>query len=249
MTDRVSGWYKRRTQFAMFFLAFFLAFGMNVDTIFIVKKLQADQKLVSQLVSTADKLNTSNNPGLSEGDKSDFNTSLKSMKANLDQFTNLGLPIGRNIEKDKSFNWLLDGQTWPFAILGWLLTAAAATLGAPFWFDAISKLFAIRGAGVKPDTSQSVAKNPPAVTVNLSTSPVTPSGSDVITTTEYEATRLNGEDIAALRSALGLPEAGDSRAITDDLRGALKEWQKINGKLANGRFEEETVLNILYPEH
>jgi hypothetical protein len=35
-------------------------------------------------------------------------------------------------------------------ILGWLLTAAALTLGAPFWFDLLQKFVNIRGAGGKP---------------------------------------------------------------------------------------------------
>ena len=35
-------------------------------------------------------------------------------------------------------------------ILGWLLTAAALSLGAPFWFDLLNKFVNIRGAGTKP---------------------------------------------------------------------------------------------------
>jgi hypothetical protein len=36
-------------------------------------------------------------------------------------------------------------------ILGWLLTAGALSLGAPFWFDVLSKFINIRGSGDKPD--------------------------------------------------------------------------------------------------
>jgi hypothetical protein len=35
-------------------------------------------------------------------------------------------------------------------ILGWLLTAAALSLGAPFWFDLLGKFVNLRGAGNKP---------------------------------------------------------------------------------------------------
>ncbi len=38
------------------------------------------------------------------------------------------------------------------AVLGWILTALALSLGAPFWFDLLSKVVRIRGAGVKPET-------------------------------------------------------------------------------------------------
>ena len=34
--------------------------------------------------------------------------------------------------------------------LGWLLTAAALSLGAPFWFDLLNKFINLRGAGQKP---------------------------------------------------------------------------------------------------
>ncbi len=34
--------------------------------------------------------------------------------------------------------------------LGWLITAAAVSLGAPFWFDLLNKLVNLRAAGKKP---------------------------------------------------------------------------------------------------
>jgi hypothetical protein len=43
-------------------------------------------------------------------------------------------------------------------ILGLLLTAAAITQGAPFWFDLISKLSNPRSSGPVPVTSQEKAK-------------------------------------------------------------------------------------------
>jgi hypothetical protein len=35
-------------------------------------------------------------------------------------------------------------------VLGWLLTAAALSLGAPFWFDLLNQFINLRGAGTKP---------------------------------------------------------------------------------------------------
>ena len=34
---------------------------------------------------------------------------------------------------------------------GWFMTGLALSLGAPFWFDLLSKFVNIRGAGVKPE--------------------------------------------------------------------------------------------------
>jgi len=44
---------------------------------------------------------------------------------------------------------------WEFSksLLGWLITALAASLGAPFWFDAIGKLVRLKGAGATPARS------------------------------------------------------------------------------------------------
>ena len=38
----------------------------------------------------------------------------------------------------------------PVKLLGWLLTAFAVSFGAPFWFDALSKLGSLRTSGPKP---------------------------------------------------------------------------------------------------
>ncbi|OWV85567.1 hypothetical protein ATY78_25400 [Rhizobium sp. R635] len=39
-------------------------------------------------------------------------------------------------------------------IIGWLFTAVALSLGAPFWFDTLSKFMNVRGAGKKPEKVQ-----------------------------------------------------------------------------------------------
>jgi hypothetical protein len=39
---------------------------------------------------------------------------------------------------------------WGAKIVGWLITALAVTLGAPFWFELLSKLVNVRGSGPKP---------------------------------------------------------------------------------------------------
>ena len=46
-------------------------------------------------------------------------------------------------------------RDWFFSIPGWLLTALAESLGAPFWFDLLGKFLNIRGAGTRPEKSKS----------------------------------------------------------------------------------------------
>jgi hypothetical protein len=49
---------------------------------------------------------------------------------------------------------------WPsnlWMILGWLITALATSLGAPFWFDALKNLMQLRNTGPKPSRSDQPA--------------------------------------------------------------------------------------------
>lgn len=50
--------------------------------------------------------------------------------------------------------------------IGWLITSLAISLGAPFWFDLLNKIMALRSAGTKPPTnsnSRSKGLNSPPV--------------------------------------------------------------------------------------
>ncbi|WSH19065.1 hypothetical protein U8Q07_14975 [Rhizobium ruizarguesonis] len=62
-------------------------------------------------------------------------------------------PIGWTTDKDTSRNFraiLRDTALMFSKIVGWLFTAVALSLGAPFWFDTLSKIMNVRGAGEKP---------------------------------------------------------------------------------------------------
>jgi hypothetical protein len=53
------------------------------------------------------------------------------------------------------------GGTIQFHIVGWLLTAIAASLGAPFWFDTLNKFMAIRSVGKAPEEAPKSPKEVP----------------------------------------------------------------------------------------
>jgi hypothetical protein len=46
----------------------------------------------------------------------------------------------------------------PLRILGWVLTALALSLGAPFWFDLLNRLISVRHGMRKPDPKPSGSK-------------------------------------------------------------------------------------------
>ncbi|HWO47495.1 MAG TPA: hypothetical protein VNM41_05485, partial [Solirubrobacterales bacterium] len=59
----------------------------------------------------------------------------------------LSLPVFWTEEKNRPSS--LD--EWLVSIAGWLISIAAISLGAPFWFDTLGKLSNLRMAGKKPE--------------------------------------------------------------------------------------------------
>lgn len=51
---------------------------------------------------------------------------------------------------DKIYFVIVTSFTTPRVFIGFLLTAIAMSMGAPFWFDLLNKLVNLRGSGVKP---------------------------------------------------------------------------------------------------
>lgn len=52
--DRVSGWYKKRSQFIIFILGFGVAVALNADSVTLVKRLSTDKTLRDSLVASAE---------------------------------------------------------------------------------------------------------------------------------------------------------------------------------------------------
>lgn len=137
--DRISGWYKRRTQIALFVIAVIFAGALNVDTVRIVDRLLTDPSLRNSLVSTA--LEYARNGATPAADSQAW---AQQVKANEDRLEHLGIPVGWNQPEDRSGNWY-----WLIKFAGLLATALAATMGAPFWFDVLNRFVVIRST-IKP---------------------------------------------------------------------------------------------------
>jgi hypothetical protein len=175
--DRVTGWYKRKTQWVHLLLAAALTVGINVDSIQIVQNLSHDTALRDSLVAQAQtwaKENPSGPPTDASFDK---------LRGNLES---LNLPIGwwygpkpaatsqaaygqafRRIPLE-AWDDLGNGDAWVdllktlrFHFWGWLLTAIAISLGAPFWFDVLNKVITIRSSGKAPEETPKPPKEVP----------------------------------------------------------------------------------------
>jgi hypothetical protein len=168
--DRVSGWYRRKVQLIILALAILVSFGLGVDTTATVKLLWGDSALRTALVGAAQAEVTKQQaaqPGAQAAAAApDFNQVGKSLNELQTQFASLEIPTYpiKGICKDWSQlqqgqpkpepcpNSLLDrllfwlGRHW----LGFVITSAALSLGAPFWFDLLNKLVSMRSTGQKP---------------------------------------------------------------------------------------------------
>jgi hypothetical protein len=136
--DRVSGWYKYRTQKILFGIGLALAISLNADTVRIVKQLSLDPTLRQSIVAAAQ--------SAKQADSSQpIQDQIQQAQKQVSQIETLGIPLGWAQVSLPESSWKLDWEVF----LGWLLTAVAVSLGAPFWFDMLNKIMVVRST-IKP---------------------------------------------------------------------------------------------------
>ena len=152
--DRLSGWYKRKTQAILLLIGLGLAMFLNVDSLLIARTLWGDGTLRAGVVATADDLVRSgaslcpDDTQVESGAKQ-----LECLKDQIGALDGLNLPMwwpsGHDLATDpRGFSGIDGFLTKAF---GLLLTAAAVSLGAPFWFDLLNKFVNLRATGRPPD--------------------------------------------------------------------------------------------------
>ncbi len=138
---RVSGWYKRKTQIIICVLSLLVAVGLNVNTIGIADRLAHDESIRATVVQQAAK--SQPQPGAS-------------LKTAANDIQKLGLPIGWSKTNGDPSRADFKHHFWR-TTGGWLITFIALSLGAPFWFDTLSKLSRLRNTGPPPAGSSTSA--------------------------------------------------------------------------------------------
>jgi hypothetical protein len=169
--DRASGWYKRRTQIVTIVVAAFLTITTNADTVRIGHILWTNGTVRSLMVETAKARSTNsaaNAANSSEVTYPDKNKPLNPVRAvSKSELDNLHQLLGWSGEN------LTDPYAWASRLLGWFLTTAAISLGAPFWFDLLNKIMNVRNAGKKPDSSSDKGDDKPQA-AQVTVTPVLP---------------------------------------------------------------------------
>ncbi|WP_341901304.1 hypothetical protein [Fluviicola taffensis] len=157
--ERTTGWYKKHTQGVLLILGFLIAMLFNVDTIKLAGTLSKNPELREQVIRQADNYIKTHKDLLKEGDQK-TEASLQRLQKRADSLlktdiadVNKALGIGWKCTSVKEHeNKCFHGKDVCIrshlridTIIGWLITAFALSLGAPFWFDLLNKLMKLRG--------------------------------------------------------------------------------------------------------
>ncbi len=151
--QRVSGWYKRRTQAWLFCIGLAVAFALNADTLTIVKQLVRDPAVREALVKQADAV-------VAGANGRPLDSVQARIKIGVDSLESAGVSFGWDAAcapKHRVATFFSRQSATSSgcgsagsSIVGLLLTAIALGLGAPFWFDTLNKVSNLRQAGAPP---------------------------------------------------------------------------------------------------
>jgi hypothetical protein len=130
--ERASGWYKRKVQLTVALLAAAVTLGLNVDTVSIASRLWSDKPLRTAVAQKAS----------AEKDS-------QSAADAVDSVNQLKLPLGWGANNAPDSVGAAARR-----IPGWLITIAALSLGAPFWFDLLGRVSRLRGSGPREGAAQ-----------------------------------------------------------------------------------------------
>lgn len=188
--DRVSGIYKRRTQWITFGLGVFAAVAFNIDAVRVANHLATDQTYREAIVKDAAAFLKAPGDGGQTADSETLRKRLDTVRTQVEQSgfaigwtctpvvlceavdnppkasktgacqgkkpttTQDKTPTAEPTKTDPCSDAPSEAQlNRPFnglrTIGGWLVTALAVSLGAPFWFDVLNKFMVVRST-VKP---------------------------------------------------------------------------------------------------
>ena len=154
--DRVSGWYKRYVQRIILVITIMLVACLNVDSINIAQVLW---RLPTERAAVAAAAARQAGSGSSASQNADeVVRSISALKLPLGwtppHITRVSPAGARTVVVSTDPQHVpLGAGSWLIKLLGLLITVLALSLGAPFWFDALTKLGSLRQAGPKPARS------------------------------------------------------------------------------------------------
>lgn len=157
--ERTSGWYNRNIKKLTLLTALIIAIAFNFDTIHVFQRLLKDSNARTELVMHAEN-SIDKYAGYVEKDTSKIESDslliekMDSLKNEInhiigEEISSVKQMAGLGWEKGECKTSLKNCWSAAFLIklIGWVLTAMAISLGAPFWFDLLDKVMKLRGTG------------------------------------------------------------------------------------------------------
>lgn len=167
--NALTGWYRRRSRLVSFLLALAVVFLFNVDAVRIPLELWSNETVRSTLVSIAENSDVE----FEDCAQQEGAAAAECVEDKVDLLVESGLPLGWALftecdghcgfwERIRYFTGLddnTDGSLGEFRdvvakLLGWVLAAAAVSMGASFWFDVLRRAMGIR-SGMKGEQAKS----------------------------------------------------------------------------------------------
>jgi hypothetical protein len=154
--ERVSGRYKKDTQRILFAIGVAMTVVLDVNALAIGRQLYRDPAKREAAVAMAGAVAKEGVPRASTDSQAQM-----AMR----RLDSLGLPEAwagvtvTGMWPDPA-EWTVIGTHVTSSWFGWLITAFAISFGAPFWFDALGKLIAIRSTVKPKETPAPVAPSP-----------------------------------------------------------------------------------------
>jgi len=142
--QRATEWYKNNTKWWLFFIGISLAAVFNADTIVIYKSLSANAAARDRIVEMADRFEKEHQrvDSLQLGQKTTAEVEADYLEIR-NTFKEVVQPLGLGWTDQQGGNSL---PWWLIKCAGLLLTGLAVTMGAPFWFEMLRKILAIRNS-------------------------------------------------------------------------------------------------------
>ncbi|BAK36460.1 hypothetical protein MLP_34460 [Microlunatus phosphovorus NM-1] len=129
----LSSRYRKRSAVWLFVLGLVLCGALNASVPHVAQELWRNSATRTAVVAAAEGSGQSTTTGTDET----LAETIESVADKADQLSQLGIPIGWGEESSGD-------AVWALRILGWILTAALISLGAPFWFDLLGRMTAMR---------------------------------------------------------------------------------------------------------
>ncbi len=132
--DRLSGWYKRRTQGISFGIALAIAVIFNVNALYESAQIWSRPSVIADLAT------------------SHFLDDRERTSADAAKIFNA-------LEPEFLIGWVKgpmphDIQSWFIAGASWVIVAAASLFGASFWFDILQRITHLKGTGPVPERAK-----------------------------------------------------------------------------------------------